>query len=231
MATKKHKKKRIRPVIEEVVSKSAKAHPHIEEPIATEPQNDSSETAIIDDNPINDDMSEKKSSFHLGFFLITFLVAIFVFVVSGAVYVYFSGLEQLDDPKESQTPNPTPAYSQKPEATPVASESAKPSASPSSSPLSVSSLKVNILNGSGKIGEAGKAKTLVEKKGFKVASVGNANTFNFTDTIIQAKASVPEASIKLMQEAISASYIVKVGDKLDSKNTYDIIITVGTKQP
>ena len=100
--------------------------------------------------------------------LVAVLTAVVVAIVSGGVYVYYTGItsqvqEELDiietesTPKPTQTPSPTPKVSLE--------------------DIDVEDYKISILNGSGKIGVATEAKTLIEKEDFKVVDTGNADRF------------------------------------------------------
>lgn len=161
---------------------------------------------------------ESKSDIKL-FVLIAVITAVVVAALAGGIYVYLTGTQN-SGMEVLQTPEPTANLEASPEPTPESSPS---------STLKLSEYKVQILNGSGKIGEAGKAKTLVEKAGFKVGNTGNAETFDFTDTIIQVKSSVSSEVVDKLKDSMSSTYSVKVGDKLDSDSEFDIVVTVGSK--
>jgi hypothetical protein len=72
-------------------------------------------------------------------------------------------------------------------------------------------------------------KNIIEKVGFKVASVGNADNFDFKDTLIQVKPSVAADVVAKLKSALANNYSVKIGDQLDPDSSYDIVITVGAK--
>jgi hypothetical protein len=234
MPEKEKKNKRFTPVIEEIVQDTPPAESILEEK-EEKPQNaekesekveNTEETPVVESKPQEKKESQKGFSFNLSFFVITVLVAIFVAIFSGGLYVYFNGISSLKSEESEPTPTEEPQPSQEPQATPSGTPS--PSATPAPK---IDTLKVSILNGSGKIGEAGKAKALLEKAGFKVTQTGNAQNFNFTDTLVQFKSIVSSAAQKTLQDSLKAGYSVKVGDALDSKSSFDIIVTVGSKAP
>lgn len=70
------------------------------------------------------------------------------------------------------------------------SPSSSPSATPTSEVLDASKYSIEVLNGSGILGEAAKAKGLLEQEKFIVSSIGNADQSNYQKTIIQAKKTV-----------------------------------------
>jgi hypothetical protein len=210
------KKQRVSHVIEEVVDPVET--PEVK-PVEELPQADAD---TIPSPPAY--TTQEKSKPGLGFIILIIIVAAFVALLTGALYVYFSGVKPAE-PQEA-TPLPTQLV-----ATPEPATNGAPNASPAPSiaPMKLASYKVSVLNGSGKPGEASKVKALLEKQGFKVGQTGNANTFDFTDTIIQIKSLVPADVVTKAQDAIGGAYSVKMGDQLTDKNTFDIIVTVGSK--
>lgn len=153
------------------------------------------------------------------------LIAFLAVALAGGVYVYMTGVGNSE-----VIVSPTPIATLEPEVTssPEATSSANPSASPSAE-IDLSKYKVSILNGTGKIGEANKAKALLEKEGFKVTSTGNAASFDIEETTIEAKPTVPAEVIDAASDALKSTYTVISGDALKSTNTYDLVITLGSK--
>jgi hypothetical protein len=159
--------------------------------------------------------------------IITIGVAIIVAIVIGAVYVYVSGLNKIKD-QPSPTPAETPLVVETP--TPQATSSAIPVATASAMPKEdLSEFKISVLNGSGKAGEASKAKSLLEDAGFKVGNTGNADSFDVTSTTIQAKTGVAASVVAAAKAALSDTYTVTIGEALSSSSPYDLVITVGSK--
>lgn len=210
----------VRPVIEEIVveSEPAKAEP---KPTKTEPEPKA--PPVESASPPPDMPIKVESGSRWGLFLIVLVIAFSVVVFAGGLYVYFNGIGNLRGKA-----TPTLEASAVPVESP--STSSGPIASPSATPKAavLSSYKVSILNGSGKIGVASKARAMVEKAGFKVTNVGNAASFDFTNTVIQAKDSVPESVVLELKTALTSGYTVEIGDPLAS-GTYDLVITVGSK--
>lgn len=161
---------------------------------------------------------DKKSNKLTGV-LIALISLVIIGLLAGGIYVYIKGTSE-ESGVVTTLPSPTPLAIDEPSATPAPTPSEK---------IDVSSLKVSILNGSGKIGEAGKVKTLIEKEGFKVANTGNAATFNFAETVIQAKEGTAQVVIDQLEDVLSTNYEIKIGDSLKDTSTYDIVITVGSK--
>ncbi len=214
-------KERIKPVIEELVDE----RPHYEKTNSdseSEPEEVPLETSEIPDKSevimVPPPATTKKRLSFLPI-MITLMVALLVGSLIGGVVVYTNGISKLASPSPSPSSgSPTPSAIQ----TPIVS------ASPSPTPNYVN-FKINILNGSGKIGEANKVKALIEKAGFKVSTTGNAATFDFKDTVIQSKKAIPQEAIDKLTAAISSSYETEVGKVLVDSGAYDITITVGSE--
>lgn len=127
---------------------------------------------------------------------------------------------------DSTVSAPTPTSSPVASTTPVATATATPVAV---NPDVLAAFKVSVLNGSGQIGGAGKVKSLMENAGFKVGSTGNAASFNYTDTMIQTTDKVSAEVVAVLKKALSKDYSVEVGKALASDSKWDIVVTVGSK--
>lgn len=161
--------------------------------------------------------TNKKSFSFLKFIFILLLVLGFISLVGGGIYYYQKNVmaptDFDSDQKTSDESSPTPT------STPKVEE------------IDYSTLKVNILNGSGIAGEAGKAKALLDEFEFSSVETGNASSYNFTDTIISLKEEVNSQIYENISEALSENYSVAKNDKsLDTNSDYDIVITVGSKK-
>lgn len=176
--------------------------------------------AVKETNNIDLTSKPNDTGAFLKIFLVTFFATLLAFLLAGGVYVYLTGKSVKSKQQAAtvntiaETPAPTSGLA-------VASPSAVPT-------TDYSSFKVSVLNGNGGIGVATAAKTIIEKAGFKVSSVGNADNFNFTNTIIQVKSSVPANVVAALKNALGASYSVKIGDQLDPADNFDIVVTVGS---
>lgn len=185
------------------------------------PAKESKLLAVAETNNIVTEPASDKhdAGVFLKFFVLTFVATLLALGFAGGVYVYITGMKS-----GSTTPKatPTPISSSLPLATQT------PEASPSGK-IDVSTYKVSALNGNGGIGVATAAKAILVKAGFNVSYIGNADNFNFTDTLVQAKSSVPQSVVDIVTNTLSSNYSVKVGDALDPQSTYDIVVTVGSK--
>jgi hypothetical protein len=133
----------------------------------------------------------------------------------GGIYFYQKGTNL----SATETPAPT--------ATAVANASAVPSAAPTTS-IDLTKYPVNVLNGSGIAGEAGRAKTLLTGGGFTVSATGNATSYDFTKTIIKAKSDVPEAFLTKLTETLGKTYSLDKNQTLPASSADAVQVIVGS---
>lgn len=95
----------------------------------------------------------------------------------------------------------------------------------------LSEYSVNVLNGSGTAGEAGRVAGFLTELGFEEPETGNAESFDFITTSVSMKEEVPEAVFDEINEALEEDYVVERADEpLEEDSSYDIIIIVGTRR-
>jgi hypothetical protein len=111
--------------------------------------------------------------------------------------------------------------------TPTPVISVTPTASPSGT-IDLTKYTVDIFNGSGISGEAGRAKTLLTSAGFKVGTATNAATYDYTKTIIKAKSTVDSTFVSALSSALGKTYSVDTPQTLASSSTDDIQIVIGS---
>lgn len=214
-------KKRIKPVIEEVVEDVTAPQPLVE---ATQADETAAPDLSVDLPPVETTPSQvaKKSESKLNFktiFAVTTISALVAAFVSGGVYVYLSGLEQLPESTSEVVlePEPSPEALVTPEPTPE-SESA----------VDVSKYSIQVLNGSGVAGAASNGQEVLEEAGFSVSSIGNASSSNFKTTQLQVKSSVSAEVVQKIKSVLEdGEYGVDIGSALPDTSRYDIVITIG----
>ncbi|NMB56724.1 LytR C-terminal domain-containing protein [Candidatus Beckwithbacteria bacterium] len=149
-------------------------------------------------------------------------LALMAVVVGGvAVFGGYYGYNKLTN-KTNQTPIQAPMET-KAQNTPV------PTATPTPTPtvsLDKSAITIQILNGSGTKGIAGKIQVKLENAEFENIKTGNADNFNYKLTTIDYKADYEDAVAPIIN-ALAPTYEAKKGDQLDESAKYDIIITIG----
>lgn len=145
--------------------------------------------------------------------------ALLVGALVGGLITYFSGIANLDNPSvESPTLVATTISEDK--ETPVASTAPT---------VKRDEIKVQVLNGSGVSGAAGKAKTLLEGLGYSGVDTGNASSSSFASTEVAVKESAKEF-LELVIKDLSKDYTATAAAKvLPTSSKYDIVITLGVK--
>lgn len=121
-------------------------------------------------------------------------------------------------------PTPLPAgtdISETPIATPTASPSSK---------LDLTKFPINVENGSGIPGTAGTAKDLLTKAGFKVSATGNAETYDYTDTVIETQASVPAEFVAKLTATLSTTYKVGTPKSLPASSSDEVVVIIGSNK-
>lgn len=150
------------------------------------------------------------------FFVIMVVLALLGAMVGGVVYyqrnvVPREGVSITETKEETPTPEPTPAPPE----------------------VDLKELTVNILNGSGTKGEAGRAKDLIVKAGFEGDKVktGNAGSYDHKETEVQLKEGQAEAVFEKIKEALSKDYeVVKSDTLLKKDSSYEVVIIVGSRK-
>jgi len=95
--------------------------------------------------------------------------------------------------------------------------------------IDLTQYEVEILNGSEISGEASRQQANLEEEGFTVSSIGNADSSDYTDTIIQAKADVDEGFLDKLKEALELSFVVGDQEELSEDVDSDVIVIIGSE--
>lgn len=162
---------------------------------------------------------EKKK--HPKNFIVLFLVfMVGTFIGAGLIFVYltkFSKTKSFVANKQSQSAevNISPIPTQEVIETPVDLEK----------------YSIEVLNGSGTSGLAGKLKTNLETEGFNVLSSGNATNSSFIETIIRSKANVDKSFIEKLKSVLAKSFVVTETPDLTDTEKADVIVIIGSKSP
>src|SRR3989344_4837516 len=168
--TKKERKKIVVEEVKDTTDEVPKEAPKIEVPLQTEPHIEPGIHEEVKETAVPTFQEASKSGINPLFIIIPGIFLLGA-LLGGIVYYQrnISGIKitvTTPIPTVSETTSPTPT------ATPE---------------VDLEKYDVKILNGSGIAGEAAKARSLLEKAGFKVSSTGNASNYNYTKTIIQTK--------------------------------------------
>lgn len=113
----------------------------------------------------------------------------------------------------------------------VASLSPTPASTPEPpKEVDLSKYEIQILNGSGVTGEAGRQREVLEEEGFVISSVGNADNSDFSDTIIQAKKEVEKEFLDKLKSVLEISFTLGETEELSEDASVSIVIILGTKK-
>lgn len=130
-------------------------------------------------------------------------------------------------PVRGRTPTPTPS---KPAATKVPDRTPTPAkttpAPTSTSGVNRSDLSIEIQNGSGISGAAGQASTLLKGLGYKVLSTGNADNFDYEQTVVKVKAE-KKAFLNQLKLDLESEYTVESATSDLTGSTADAVVIVG----
>jgi hypothetical protein len=167
--------------------------------------------------PEKKEEKKKKGSF-VKVIVWTVVVLLVLGALVGGVIYYKSSFSQ-ENQEETQ---PESEEMSEPTSTP------EPTAAPE---VSLDDYTIKVQNGSGIAGEAGNVADLLSDAGFANPDTGNAESYDFTTTVVETKASVPNSVYNSIKEALSDQYIVEKSEQtLDDSSSYDIVITVGSKK-
>lgn len=156
-----------------------------------------------------------KNSMKNSFIIIGLFIILVAIVVLDALFVFGEGglLSKKSDVK-------APVATIAPDAIPT----------PTPKEIDVSKVNVQVLNGSGITGEAGRIRDLLKKDGFVISDIGNATKSNYKDTVIKAKKTVDKEIIEKLKKSLSSEKSVGDTEELESSDSSDIIVIVGSKE-
>lgn len=103
------------------------------------------------------------------------------------------------------------------------------SPTPSLVPIVLSNYKVQILNGNGLFGEAGRVKTMLGNLNFGGISIGDANSYDYVQTEIRLKENTPKAVFDQIEQVLNKEYNIEEKESLTTDAEYDVQIIVGQK--
>jgi len=168
---------------------------------------------------------------------------VYIAILLVILVIFFLTKSFLGSSKQKETSNitPTPTEYQFPTDTPAPSanpttEAGKPTPTPTaksvnpvdaSTGLDRSTLSVEVQNGSGETGVAGKGSDVLKSFGYKVTATGNADNFDYQDATIKVK-STKSNFLALLKKDLGFSYTVgSASADLDSSSTADALVIIG----
>lgn len=174
--------------------------------------------------------AEKSSFLSKKLILIILALAIIVGLVGGG-FMFLRARSTTTDTGEKPTTKPeSQAETEKTkdaEASPTASTTEE--ANDEITEVDLADYTVQVLNGSGIAGEAGKVKDLLEAEGFDEIETDNASSYDYTDTEVSLKEDTPKQVFEAIKSALDV-YTVIEGNILTEDAKYDVVVIVGQKK-
>ncbi len=140
-----------------------------------------------EDIPVNIDEGGGGGRFGFKKLLLTILIVVPIGFLAFGGFLYFS--DNFDTSKLKKTPEKKLEI---PEASPT----------PTEEPLDKEAYIIEVQNGSGIAGEGASVGEMLEKDGFKVGDIGNADKSSYTDTIITVNEDVPDSYIEALTKVL-----------------------------
>ena len=162
---------------------------------------------------------KKKGSGFFRVFLIILTVLSLIAVIVGGIFYYQKNIagESKEEAEETQTTEaPTATPTEKPK------EETK---------VDYSKYSLQILNGSGVPGEAGKAKDLISDLEFDSVATANASSYDFEKTTVALKEGIPSQIFTDVKKLLGDTYdLESKSELLEDSSKYDVVITVGVRK-
>ena len=155
------------------------------------------------------------------------LIAVFGFIEVRA-YLAKRSIEEIQPQENTQTETQTPENTTSQTETPAQTTAPAEQTQTATPALDKSAISMQVLNGSGVTGEATKIKSVLEKDGFKVASVGNASSFTYQTTIVYYKTGKKDAADAAVSTLKNAGRTASAEEKT-ALTKYDLQVVVGKK--
>lgn len=195
-----------------------------ESSVSAEPALKSSQDEVnkwIENYDDKEETVKKKGSGFFKTFLIILTILSLAAVIAGGVYYYQNNIAGGDTEEaevvteKTENIQPTVEPTQKPEMTEV----------------EYSEYSLQILNGSGIPGEAGKVKDLITDLEFESITTGNASSYDFDKTSISIKEDIPAQVFSDIKDLLGDTYDMETkSETLEDSSDYDVIITVGLQK-
>lgn len=146
-------------------------------------------------------------------FMVWAIVTIVVALLTGGILYSVSKKSSVSSFFARPTPTPTPA----------------PTATPTPAPATIdkSTFSVQVLNGGGTVGAAGKMKSFLEGKGYKVSGTGNTDQYTYDTTEIHGKANMTDAVANLKMDLKDSYTLGTVAADLSASASADVQVIVG----
>lgn len=144
----------------------------------------------------------------------------------GAYWYFFMRNGAKTEPAKVDAPNDK-VVTKAPSPTPTT----EPTPTPEEEVVDMSSFKLQVLNGSGVSGEAGRVKDFLTESGFVDFTLGNADSYGYAITEVKLKPDLSGQVWKAIESALNGEYVVVKSDTdLEAESKYDAVIVVGERK-
>jgi len=203
---------------EEISKETATPEPDIEVKQTTPKMEEDTKNWLKDVKPDTTKEVEKSSPFNTKVVLFFVVLLLILGALVGGFYYYNQNVAK--EPKNEETIAPAVTVM------PTSQEENKEEVAEE---VKLSELKVQVLNGSGKVGEAGVVKQALVQAGFASSNIstGNADSYDFEDIEVSVKEGSPKGVFDKIKEALGDNYELTQTDNLADDSDYDVVVTVG----
>lgn len=111
---------------------------------------------------------------------------------------------------------------------PIPTNELSESPAPTPEAVELKDIKVQVLNGSGKVGEASYAADLLEDSGFEDIDTANAKTYDHEKTEVSTYKGMSQQVVDAITDALG-EYDTVVREDLDENYQYDMVIILGNR--
>jgi hypothetical protein len=179
-----------------------------------------------EDSDLDSDFKDKKDNGGI-FYLVLGIIAILV-ATAAALYILFQRDQNNNDDPNLSTINTTVQTSAETSQTAVVSPEATSSIDTTPEPaFTYTDETLRVANGNRINGEASRIKKILESKGYKIASIGNASK-NYSQSIIYFKTGQDKLA-EALKEDLKEEYLFEVEQADQIVGSYDAVIVLGSK--
>lgn len=161
---------------------------------------------------------------HLTFYLIIFFLVIGLAVGGYAYYVFYRNNPNLNKTTKVIKNQVKTASSLQQETT---NSGEQKQDNNQAIPLNKDSLKIQILNGTGKTGDAVKVRDVLSALGYKNFELGDADSLDYKETTISYNPSVPADLVKEIMDKLRESFTMQIVEAPDEPESFDLRIITG----
>lgn len=124
------------------------------------------------------------------------------------------------EPSSSPSPSPISLFTSPPLFSPT----------PIPSPAPKDKYELEILNGSGRVGEAGAIKDILEGIGYKIADATNADSYDYVSCVIKSQLSVEDSFVDELESELKKEFDKVTSERDDEITAKVVVITGGTRK-